>query len=126
MDAAAIFIKQNNSSCQHSSMSTANSKFIHTPQAKNNTVHILLSVHDPGTSQGWKSQNSNNRTLLGEDPLMNSLVLGNDVFPIHAYTSACIVILLHPCFITSDNQSSKASPSHYHSLKLCAFPHTPI
>jgi hypothetical protein len=50
-----------------------------------------------------ESQNIINITLLAEGTPVNFLVLGEDIFPLHALTSDCRFTVVYPCFIACDN-----------------------
>jgi hypothetical protein len=49
-------------------------------------------------------QNSVSITLLAGDILLNFLVLGDDMFSLHAWMAAYRFIVAHACFITCDNE----------------------
>jgi len=72
-------------------------------QTQHKTVQYFPSGHDPATARGWthlSPQNSVNITLhtLGFlDPV------GWSVLPLHASTSACSFIVIHPRVITCHN-----------------------
>jgi len=65
-----------------------------------------------------KSQNTINITLPAEGTLLNFLVLGDDVFPLHTLTFASRFIVVHPSSLMTIS-CRKASPSSWYCYKNC-------
>jgi len=106
----SVVMMLNNSVCHHSSAFSANSGFQFIlklsiiPCTTDHFSTILVVLKDGPI----EVQNSVNITLPAEGTVLNFLVLGDDVFPLHASTSACKFILVHSCFITYDNPLQKS------------------
>jgi hypothetical protein len=116
-----VVTMRNNSTCQHSSVFTANSGFqlvfkhSTTPCTVGQLFMILVVLEDGPI----RSQNDINITLSAE-------FLGpgrQHVFPLHTFMFACRFIVVHPCFIPWQSVAGKPLLRHdTASQTTCTFP----